>query len=160
MGNDVSAPAQGALPTGMPQNTGFSGLGQQPQNMNWQQGPAALSGGISEETAQPNFMGQPQYTSPMNLPSPLDTSQNEYDRYTGRLAMTSGEVMPYQDWANNQMNQFGVKYHKLIFGKPDVDLFIDDKAISAIDWDKNINVVSSSSNVRVEPLAESVDPDK
>lgn len=31
IGSDASAPAQGALPTGMPQNTGFSGLGQQPQ---------------------------------------------------------------------------------------------------------------------------------
>ena len=63
------------------QSQGLMGLGQQPQ--------------------------QPQYTSPMNQPSPLDTSQNEYDRYTGRLAMTGGAVMPYQDWANNQMNQFG-----------------------------------------------------
>jgi hypothetical protein len=30
IGSDASAPAQGALPTGMPQNTGFAGLGQQP----------------------------------------------------------------------------------------------------------------------------------
>jgi hypothetical protein len=65
------------------QSQGLMGLGQQPQQ------------------------GQPQYTMWRNEPSPLDTSQNEYDRYTGRLAMTGGQVMPYQDWANNQMNQFG-----------------------------------------------------
>jgi hypothetical protein len=47
----------------------------------------------------------------------------------------------YRKMTEDQMNQFGVKYHKLIFGKPDVDLFIDDKAISAIDWDNISNTI-------------------
>jgi hypothetical protein len=55
-------------------NQGLMGLGQQPQNMNWQQGPAALSGGISQETAMPNFMGQLQGNMPQEsygVPSPF-----------------------------------------------------------------------------------------
>jgi hypothetical protein len=36
----------------------------------------------------------------------------------------------------NQLASWGVKYHKLLFGKPAFDLFIDDKAINVLDWDK------------------------
>lgn len=35
----------------------------------------------------------------------------------------------------NQMQEFGIKHHQLIMGKPDVDVFVDDKAISVNDWD-------------------------
>jgi dTDP-glucose 4,6-dehydratase len=35
----------------------------------------------------------------------------------------------------NQMREFGIKHHQLIMGKPDVDVFVDDKAISLKDWD-------------------------
>lgn len=34
------------------------------------------------------------------------------------------------------MQKFGVKHHRLIIGKPDVDVFVDDKAISVQEWDK------------------------
>jgi hypothetical protein len=34
------------------------------------------------------------------------------------------------------MQLFGIKYHRIITGKPDVDLFVDDKAISVQEWDK------------------------
>lgn len=42
----------------------------------------------------------------------------------------------YYEFTKNQMNEFGIKHHKLIMGKPDVDMFIDDKAISVEEWDK------------------------
>ena len=35
-----------------------------------------------------------------------------------------------------QINDFGIKNHGIIMGKPDVDVFVDDKAISAHEWDK------------------------
>lgn len=44
-----------------------------------------------------------------------------------------------KDWkrfTEEQMHKFGVKYHQLIMGKPDVDVFVDDKAISVQNWDK------------------------
>ena len=39
------------------------------------------------------------------------------------------------DWrelTETQLSEWGVKYHKLIMGKPHADLFIDDKAVSDI----------------------------
>jgi hypothetical protein len=41
------------------------------------------------------------------------------------------------DWrevTERQMCEWGVKYHELIMGKPEADLFIDDKAVSADQW--------------------------
>jgi len=41
------------------------------------------------------------------------------------------------DWraiTERQMCEWGVRYHELIMGKPEADLFIDDKAISADQW--------------------------
>lgn len=34
-----------------------------------------------------------------------------------------------------QMQEFGVKHHRLIMGKPDADFFVDDKGISVYEWD-------------------------
>jgi hypothetical protein len=59
-------------------NQGLMGLGQQPQNMNWQQGPAALSGGISQETAMPNFMGGSQTGKPLDFSQYGQQSQPDY----------------------------------------------------------------------------------
>jgi len=43
-----------------------------------------------------------------------------------------------RDWHDttvNQLSNWGVKYHELVDkGKPNVDIFIDDKAINASDW--------------------------
>lgn len=41
------------------------------------------------------------------------------------------------DWSElttQQLKEAGVKYHELRFGKPDFDVFIDDKAFNAADW--------------------------
>jgi len=96
MGSDASAPAQGALPTGMnsqgfpigdalpngynvmgQQNTGFSGLGGQ--------------------------ASQPQYTMPLNQPSAPDVSENAYQRYAGQQTLAGGATQQYGDWANSQV---------------------------------------------------------
>ena len=40
----------------------------------------------------------------------------------------------------NQLKRWKIKYHKLLFGKPSFDLFIDDKSIYfKKNWYKNIN---------------------
>ncbi len=57
---------------------------------------------------------------------------NEITIYTARGG-TSG--VNYHDLNTSQLAAWGVKYHKLIdFGKPNYDLFIDDKAINATTW--------------------------
>jgi rfaE bifunctional protein nucleotidyltransferase chain/domain len=53
--------------------------------------------------------------------------------FTAR-GMASGN--DYQEFTKQQMQKFGIKYHRLIMGKPDVDVFVDDKAISVQEWDK------------------------
>jgi len=79
MGNDASAPAQGALPTSSfaMQNTGFSGLGGQ--------------------------ANQPQYTMWRNEPSAPDVSENAYQRYAGQQTLAGGATQQYGDWANSQV---------------------------------------------------------
>lgn len=42
------------------------------------------------------------------------------------------------DWrplTEQQMRAWGVLYHELILGKPEADVFIDDKAAHSDDWD-------------------------
>jgi hypothetical protein len=41
------------------------------------------------------------------------------------------------DWSDitkKQLKEWGVKYHDLKFGKPNYDLFIDDKNMNTKDW--------------------------
>ena len=40
-------------------------------------------------------------------------------------------------FTQNQLNSWGLKYHKLIFGKPEYDIIIDDKSYNYnLDWIK------------------------
>ena len=42
-----------------------------------------------------------------------------------------------KDWralTEEQLGCWGLKYHQLMFGKPDFDIFIDDKAFNAKAW--------------------------
>ena len=52
--------------------------------------------------------------------------------FTAR-GMASGK--DYLELTTKQMQDFGVKHHRIIMGKPDADLFVDDKAISVDEWD-------------------------
>lgn len=52
--------------------------------------------------------------------------------FTAR-GMASGRDL--YEFTCKQMNDLGIKHHGIIMGKPNVDLFVDDKAISASDWD-------------------------
>lgn len=47
-----------------------------------------------------------------------------------------------REFTEQQMNRFGIKFHRLIMGKPDVDVFVDDKAISVNEWDDTKTVCS------------------
>ena len=43
----------------------------------------------------------------------------------------------WYDFTKNKLSEWGVKYHKLIFGKPSFDLYVDDKNLN---FDKNWSV--------------------
>ena len=44
--------------------------------------------------------------------------------------------LDWYDMTKDQLKQWGVKYHKLLFGKPSADKYIDDKAIDAVTFFK------------------------
>lgn len=56
--------------------------------------------------------------------------------YTAR---GSGSGKNWHDLTVNQLRRWGVRYHALIDkDKPSADVFIDDKAVNAIEWRKNL----------------------
>lgn len=57
-------------------------------------------------------------------------------RYDGNLKKIKKNIKPL---TLKQLNKWGVKYHKIYFGKPSFDLFIDDKSLFFTkDWPKLI----------------------
>lgn len=57
----------------------------------------------------------------------LYREKNEIILFTSRGSTTS---LDWTELTKKQLDDWGVKYHKLIFGKPEADIFVDDKAIS------------------------------
>ena len=51
--------------------------------------------------------------------------------FTGRGSATG---IDWREFTANQLDQWGVKYHELILGKPVCDVIVDDKAISLQEW--------------------------
>lgn len=47
----------------------------------------------------------------------------------------TGTGCDWKDITEKQLRNWGVKYHKLKFGKPVYDLFIDDRCMNTKDWD-------------------------
>ena len=52
--------------------------------------------------------------------------------YTARGSTTG---INWREVTEHQMQAWSVRYHELIMGKPEADIFIDDKAIRADQWD-------------------------
>ncbi|MFH0959753.1 MAG: hypothetical protein V1897_13735 [Pseudomonadota bacterium] len=40
----------------------------------------------------------------------------------------------WRDVTERQLNEWSIRYHELIMGKPEADIFIDDKAFNADQW--------------------------
>jgi ribonucleotide monophosphatase NagD (HAD superfamily) len=53
--------------------------------------------------------------------------------YTSRGSKSGTD---WYDFTKNQIDNWGLKYHHLNFGKPQADYFIDDRAINIKDWCK------------------------
>jgi len=62
----------------------------------------------------------------VNFINELYSRGNQIFIFTGR---GSGSGIDYEELTKNQLRKAGVKYHKLITGKPPYDVFIDDRAI-------------------------------
>tara|TARA_B100001778_G_C18567031_1_gene620651 strand:+ start:1174 stop:1482 length:309 start_codon:yes stop_codon:yes gene_type:complete len=67
----------------------------------------------------------------------IDWINKKYDEGHEITLFTSRGTLSETDWFDftlNQIEGWGVKYHKLKLGKPAYDLFVDDRAISNTEW--------------------------
>tara|TARA_B100001250_G_scaffold318488_1_gene281126 strand:+ start:1796 stop:2086 length:291 start_codon:yes stop_codon:yes gene_type:complete len=53
--------------------------------------------------------------------------------YTARGYLTG---IDWSEKTKNQLEEWGVKYHSLVFGKPNADIYIDDKSSDPFSWFK------------------------
>jgi len=71
------------------------------------------------------------------------TAANELIEAGHRLivftARGSGSGLDWRAVTERQLSQWGLKDHELIFGKPEADLYIDDRAIVAELWHEQGN---------------------
>ena len=65
----------------------------------------------------------------INLINDLYEKENEIILFTARGSTTN---IDWKEVTEQQLHTWGVKYHKLLFGKPEADILVDDKAISDI----------------------------
>ena len=65
----------------------------------------------------------------INLINDLYEKENVIILFTARGSTTD---IDWKELTEQQLHTWGVKYHKLLFGKPEADIFVDDKAISDI----------------------------
>ena len=52
----------------------------------------------------------------------------------------SGSGKNWYDFTKKQVDNWGVRYHELLVGKPLYDIFIDDRAINNEEWYKKNNL--------------------
>lgn len=53
-------------------------------------------------------------------------------------ARGSASGKDHRKFTEDQMNRFGVKYHRIVFGKPAADIFIDDKSRNSSEWGTSV----------------------
>jgi carbamoyl-phosphate synthase large subunit len=74
----------------------------------------------------------------INYINKLYESGNKIIMFTSR-GTKSG--INWYDFTKNQIDTWGLQYHKLIMGKPQADIFIDDRAINIDNWCKKYNII-------------------
>jgi hypothetical protein len=77
------------------------------------------------------------YAASTPLPQNIVKANTLYDAGHTIIYWTSRGTTTGIDWrkvTEEQFSKWGVKYHRLEFGKPNYDLFIDDKVMNTKDW--------------------------
>ena len=77
------------------------------------------------------------YKDVINKINSLYDSGNSIILFTSR---GSGSGIDWYDFTKEQVDSWGVKYHELLLGKPQYDIFIDDRAINNKEWYKENNL--------------------
>ncbi|MDB2489834.1 hypothetical protein N9W68_00515 [Candidatus Pelagibacter bacterium] len=83
------------------------------------------------------------YANAKPIPERINKINNLFNEGNTIIYWTARGTVSGIDWrevTEKQFNEWGVKYHNLMFGKPAYDLFIDDKNINSERFfDENIN---------------------
>lgn len=69
----------------------------------------------------------------------INTLYNEGNEIVYWTARGTGSGIDWRAITENQFSKWGVKYHKLYFGKPIYDLFIDDKNINSEEFFRDVD---------------------
>ena len=80
---------------------------------------------------------KPNYSTSIPIEENIKKANKLYDEGNLIVYWTARGTGTGIDWTATtleQFNKWGVKYHDLKFGKPNYDLFIDDKNINTNDW--------------------------
>lgn len=88
-------------------------------------------------TADPNG----NYRKALPIQANIDSINELYEDGNDIIYWTARGTITKVDWRSvteNQLEKWKVKYHKLIFGKPYYDLWIDDKCINIKDLQEGI----------------------
>jgi len=80
---------------------------------------------------------KPDYTTSYPIYTNIEKANKLFDEGHTIIYWTARGTVSGKDWkqtTEKQFEEWGVKYHDLKFGKPNYDLFIDDKNINVKDW--------------------------
>jgi hypothetical protein len=83
----------------------------------------------------------PDYTISHPIVENIEKANALYDEGHTIVYWTARGTKTGIDWreqTENQFKEWGVKYHDLKFGKPNYDIFIDDKNMNTNDWNNKI----------------------
>jgi len=89
-----------------------------------------IDGVICDDRRGDYIHAEPNYTNIKKINKLYDEG-NFIRIFTGR---GSGTGIDWAELTTNQLKEWGVKYHEIVFGKPVCDVIIDDKAINVKDW--------------------------
>lgn len=80
---------------------------------------------------------KPDYTSSTPITENIEKANRLYEQGNLIVYWTARGSATGIDWTEvtkKQLKDWGVKYHDLKFGKPNYDLFIDDKNLNTLEW--------------------------
>ena len=81
---------------------------------------------------------QGDYSAALPVSRAVSKANSLYDKGHKIILMTARGMTSkkdYTEFTENQMKDFGIKYHQLIMNKkPKADFYIDDKAVNVADW--------------------------
>jgi hypothetical protein len=87
--------------------------------------------------------GSGDYSNSTPIKEAINKANELYDKGHIIIYWTARGTVTGIDWSEITIKQFkewGVKYHELKFGKPNYDLFIDDKNMDSKEWWNKINL--------------------